>query len=278
MLILLLTGCFFTDTTPAPAPAPVVDEEPVVVEPEPVTVAATLMGTPDPMVIAQSNETIASQLASAKATFDGATTVAQVAQAYKLTITACNALTEFRHEDSQMDVDAVAAAGPGMAVSWQAEGTAAVFVPTNEAWMAKAATTPGDADDAFFAMTDYVYDDAAAAGWTVWEMRNWDYGGCGGLGTGVVLESMKRLQAAATAGDSFAAPIAQTREAALREITRTGDSQFQRCDVQTVQPMADDKLQGEVQQILDTIELTDAERAALVDAKPKLHGEVFQGG
>lgn len=276
MLVLLLTGCFFTDDTPQPAP--VVDVEPVIAEPAPAPITTTLHGTPDPKVIEQTNDTLARQLATAKATFDGAATVEQVAHAYELAVKAGDALTAFYQEDSNMDVDAVAAAGPGMAVSWQAEGTAAVFVPGSEAWKAKAATTPGDADDAYFDMTDYVYSTASASGWAVWEMRNWDYGGCSGLGKGVVLESMRRIHKATEAGDTFAAYITPVREAAIREITRTESMTFQRCDVETVEPMADDKLQGEVQAILDTVPLSAEERAALEQVKPTLHGEVFQGG
>ncbi len=285
MLILLLTGCFLMDSdgpavpTDAPPPPSPIDEVQAPVVAPVVAAPAVIIGEPDQGVQDMTNETLARQVASATATFNAASTVAELAVAYEYTLKVCDDLTTYGQDHEVRDFDYIASKGPGLVISWQAEGTVAVFVPTSEAWTAKAATTPGNEDDAYFAMSDYVYDNASAQGWSVWEMRNWDYGGCSGLGTGVVLESMKKLQAAAEAGDTFAARIAPVREAALRELTRTTESiTFQRCDPNTLEPTADDKLQGEIQQILDTITLTDAERATLVDAKPKIHGEVFQGG
>jgi hypothetical protein len=277
MLVLLLPGCVLTDS--APPPAPISEVEPIAAQPTPVIVAAAaVVGTPDPGITSKTNESLARQLASAKATFDSATTTADVALAYQLTLAVGEALTEFHYGNTTADVDSIAAAGPGMEVSWQGEGTVAVFQPNADAWKAKSTTTLGSADDAYFDMVGYVFGSASTSGWAVWEIRNWDYGGCSGLGKGVVLESMKRIHTATEAGNEFASHIANVREQALREITHTEPSNFQRCDPETVQPTADDKLQGEVQAILDTVPLSDGERAALVEAKPKLHGEVFQGG
>lgn len=285
MFVLFLSGCFLmaNDESPDPgnglSPVPTLPNAEPSLEPEPVTVAPTpILGEPDSGVRDMTNETLARQLASASATFDAATTAEQLALAYELTMKACADIGAYAQENNVGDVDYIASKGPGLTVQWEGEGTIAVFRPTSEAWVAKAATTPGDVDDTFFAMSAYVYGSASAEGWTVWQIRNWDYGGCSGLGTGVVLESMTKLQVAAQAGDLYAEPIRLTREAAMREMTRSESTTFQYCDPNALVPTADHKLQGEVQQVLDTIDLTDEERVALLQAKPTLHGEVFQGG
>ena len=225
------------------------------------------------------NPAVASQVAEAAAAMNAATTAAELHSAYAKAIVASDALTEWAQSvEMGEDLDPITSRAPGITMGWFAEGTAAVFYLDPDDWKAKAATTTGTDDDTYFELVDYVYSQGNPDGWAVWQMRNWDYGGCSGLGKGVVLESLQKAQAAKQAGPAFSEEVAQVRASAIEEITRTGENLFPRCDVDTMQPMSDDALRSEVQSVLDTIDLTDAEREALVAIQPKLVGQEFEGG
>lgn len=222
---------------------------------------------------------LAAEVAGARAELDAVSSSAELAAVHARVLSLSERLgAHFENKPEDAPVDTLIAEGPGLEMNWVAEGTMRQFVPSTDAWTAAAARTPEIDDDAFIALVSYVYGSAAPFGWQAWQERNWDYGGCSGLGRGMVLETLKRADAAEAAGDSFGLLTARIRAEAIEEVTRTGESLFPRCNVETMEPMPNEQLRGEVDQILADIQLTPDERKALQDAKPRLEGQEFQGG
>lgn len=286
MFLLLLTGCIFSERPEVPEDrVPTVEPVAVAADPttaEPDTQAQPAPITPQPELVSATNEDVAMAVARAQSLMDRATTPAQVATAYGSAVGAAEAVTLYGQDhfsyENKGDVDTLAAMIPWLGYDWMAEGTVAVFQPDAQAWTAKAATTEGTADDAFFDLLTFVYDAASDIGYPVYNERNWDYGGCSGLGTGTVVETLIRTDRALAAGDAFTGRVQKERAKAIKEITRPDDSLFQLCNPNTNAPSDTAALQAEAQRVLDEVNLTDAEREAITAAKPRLKGEAFSGG
>ena len=149
-----------------------------------------------------------------------------------------------------------------------------------EPWLEEASATPGRADDAFLDLMDFVYGGPHpphARPWAIWDQRNWDYGGCSALGTGVVVEGLTRADAALATGPGFEAPIGEVRADALRAILKD-NPMFPYCDGTTFEPTPDEALRDEVRQILKSVPLTDGEKKLLEARIPQLKGARFTGG
>jgi hypothetical protein len=181
--------------------------------------------------------------------------------------------------NGELQVDWLLPATPGMQVSYVAEGTAVRMEDDAAAWTAKAASTPDPADDAFFALVIATYGTARMDGNNETQAFTWDYGGCSNLGTGKVLALAKQVDAAAAADPNgvFAKERAKIRADILSAVMADSDA-FPYCDPATMQPMADDKLQGEAKSIVAEVELSPEEKAAIEARIPKLKGVEFHGG
>lgn len=168
---------------------------------------------------------------------------------------------------------------PGMKETYVAEGTTIVFELDAATWQGKAAETEGKADDSFFALTNFVYQSASPQGYPIWHGRNWDYGGCSGLGHGDVIQSLLRVDAAKAAGPEFAAEIDVIRASALKEVLiEEQDPLFPRCEFATGQPTPSTAIQAEARRILSEIKLTEEEKQQLKARIPELHGQASSGG
>ena len=284
MFVFFFFACIFGTSEEAPDPTPPAPEEPVAEEPvaeeptpeptapEPVEVVV------DAELTALTDEAVSRSVAEAMALYSTASTSTELEAAYTKAIVAADALTAWAEERAVPDFDPILAKAPGLGMGWFAEGTIAVFYLDPEQWQAKAAATPQADDDAFFALTSQAYSQANPGGYAAWEVRTWDYGGCSALGEGVLLETLALAQQADEAGPAFTAPTASVRDAAIEHITRDNTTGFQLCDYRTNGPRDDDAMKGEVQQILDTVTLSDTHREALTTVQPGLKGEAFSGG
>ncbi|MFK7928452.1 MAG: hypothetical protein AB8H79_09685 [Myxococcota bacterium] len=226
---------------------------------------------------------LAVDIAAVKRAFDSASSAADVAAAYRRSLGLAERLEEslmpaFQATDYEpLDLGWLKPSLPAMNETYMAEGMALVFDLDADGWAAKAASTPEPEDDAFFAMMKAGYGSARPMGWAAWDQRTWDYGGCSGLGSGVVLDVLTKVDAANAAGDLFKAEIAEMRRLALLSVLED-HPEFPRCSVDTLEPMDDAKIAAEVQGILDTVTLTDDETSKVNARKPMLRGQAHKGG
>lgn len=175
-----------------------------------------------------------------------------------------------------MDVAWLQPALPGLSATYEAEGTAVVFVYDAESWVALARRTADPGDDRVVELLVATYGTANTGGWEAWEERNWDLGGCLSLGDDQIVEILKRADAAKDVVP-FAATVAEVRKSALDAVL-VDHEQFPRCDVDTTLPMSDAKIDAEVARILAEVKLTPDERAAVEARRSALKGQAFKGG
>lgn len=159
---------------------------------------------------------------------------------------------------------------PWLALSFYAEGTAAVLELDTEAWTGAARLTTGTEDDRFFAFLMDSYSNLNGDGWATWQERTWDYGGCSPLGSGLHLELLK--QAEDLDGGRYHDTVAGIRASCLADITGLrGEFPFCRPGGEGPTPVA--QLDAETAKILATIALSDAERVSLEQARARKFAE-----
>ncbi len=169
---------------------------------------------------------------------------------------------------------------PGLEWGLGIEGMGVTTVITSGPWTAAAKVTPSASDDAFFALMAHAYGYAAqptGRPWPSWQVRAWDYGGCSGLGTGGVFETLRLVDAALAEGPEFHPEIKRVRGLALDAVLE-GDEYFPYCDPETLGAMPSEKLKHEAESILKRIQLSPKEAKALEARIPALVGAEFQGG
>jgi formylglycine-generating enzyme required for sulfatase activity len=189
-------------------------------------------------------------------------------------------LVESGAAEREVDLGLINGTLPGLAWTWGVEGIGVTSEMKAEPWRARAIATPEQADDVFFDLMQFVYGGphrAHARPWAIWDERNWDYGGCSGLGSGVVADGLVRVDEALAAGPGFEVPIGEVRADALRAILKDNPL-FPYCDGGSFEPTKDEALRDEVRRILKTVRLTDAEKATLEARIPELKGAEFTGG
>lgn len=262
--LLSLTACSPSPSAPTTAPTPA--PEPVVAAtPEPAAVPAP---PADPRLGEWFTAPQLAQIQSAKAAFDGIKTVEDFGAA----LASAEALGEVVSEVAQARFDQnseqMLELGwlwphlPGMQEGYFAEGTAIQIFTAPGPWAEKAQQTPGSADDDFLAYVALGYDNPSMVGWASWTVRNWDYGGCSTLGSGLHTQILERGDALLAADSPFAERVRLMRGQVLQDILNT-ESTFAYCDVSTLEPTAPERLQAEAAAILSGVRLSDEERAAL---------------
>ena len=128
-------------------------------------------------------------------------------------------------------------------------------------WQAAAKRTPEAWDDAFFSMVLLAYDNVSARGWSNWQQRNWDYGGCSPFGNGEDLH-LRILLAAGPLRKQNGIDGAATAiwNDTLRDILQPdGAGEFPYCEGQGGMT-SQAKLKAEADKILAQAPLSDAER------------------
>lgn len=181
--------------------------------------------------------------------------------------------------EHEVSLDPINGALPGLVWTRGIEGIGVTTVLESAPWQLKVDAPPGESDDVFLELMEFTYSGPHpphARPWTAWEIRTWDYGGCSGLGTGVVVEGLVRVDRALAAGEEFEAEIRAVRANALNAILAE-EQLFPYCDPRSMHPMADEALRDEVRAVLGKARLTAAERAALEARIPKLKGAPFTG-
>lgn len=156
------------------------------------------------------------------------------------------------------------ARAPWAYLTLYAEGTYAAVELSSDAWKAAAAKTPEPWDDRFFALLDAAYGNASARGWTAWQQREWDYGGCSPFGNGGLLHHRLLLETDALAGQAeVKAPVAAIRADLLADVEQPqGPGEFPYCR-QMDEPTPLEGIEAEAGAILKDVALTPEERAMI---------------
>lgn len=152
---------------------------------------------------------------------------------------------------------------PWATVAIYAEGTVPALELAPRPWVDAAARTPEPWDDGFFSLVTTAYENASARGWTAWQRRSWDYGGCSPFGNGENLHLALLLQTD-TLGDKkpVADTVAQIRAGVLRDIEKPVPDEFAYCDG-AGKPTPTEGLLNEARRILAEVKLTPEERAMI---------------
>jgi hypothetical protein len=152
---------------------------------------------------------------------------------------------------------------PYVALNFYAEGTHAELELATQAWSQAASRTPETWDDAFIQLLVESYGNAEGRGWAAWQAREWDYGGCSPLGSGLHKDLL--LQTDALAGRAvIAEPVGRIRGAVLGDIEqRRGPGEFPYCGGPNLDATPVEALQAEALQILAEVTLSDAERSMI---------------
>ncbi len=168
---------------------------------------------------------------------------------------------EYHRNEMSGIPDDIFADFPFYAVGYAPEGMAVLvdmpFPPLHEA----ARRTPEAADDRFVEVMEAMYEDATAGGYSKIEVRNWDHGGCSPLGHGVHKGILLAADAALAEGDRFAEEVQAIREPVIKDIVEENVEFFPYCDPKTFEKTLIPKMRGEVNAILDEVNLSDSERA-----------------
>jgi hypothetical protein len=153
---------------------------------------------------------------------------------------------------------------PWATVALYAEGTVPALELLPSAWTGAAARTPEAWDDAFFGLVTAAYENASARGWTKWQRRTWDYGGCSVFGDGGNLELSLLLRTDDLAGVAPVAPyVAEIRSGILADIVdKPATSDFPYCTAPGQETPLDGLL-AEANAILAQVHLADDERSRL---------------
>jgi len=165
---------------------------------------------------------------------------------------------------------------PGMQVGCVAEGTMVQLRLDSVAWTNQAAKSTGAADDRFFDFMFAARDNGRFNGWPAWIHQTWDYGGCSALGDGVILNLLKKADAARDAGPLFEAEVVVQRGQLLEQIL-SAEAHAPYCGAD-LEARPDAVLQDEARQVLAEVNLSPEEKSSLETVIPKLKGEIFQGG
>ncbi len=155
---------------------------------------------------------------------------------------------------------------PYAELGFYAEGTWAGLELSPEAWQAAAARTAEPWDDDFIQLLVDSYGNASGGGWGAWQVRNWDYGGCSPLGSG--LHKSLLLQTDGLAGrDQVAVPVAAVRTEVLQDIEQpNGPGEFPYCDVASGDATPVAALDAEARAILAQVQL-DVDERAMIEAR-----------
>jgi Bacterial SH3 domain len=152
---------------------------------------------------------------------------------------------------------------PWASIELYAEGTVPALELAPRPWLEAAARTPEAWDDGFFSLVTTAYQNASARGWTAWQRRNWDYGGCSPFGSGenLHLALLRQTDSLASVADlsDLVGPI---RVAVLRDIEKPAPDEFPYCS-ELGQPTPTEGLNNEARQILAEVKLSADERAML---------------
>ncbi len=280
LLMFAAVGCTGAPTPePSPPGGPSVAPEAVPLVPPPPIVPVSVPADPSGRV--QLEPALVEQIVLVKGEYDAISDVASFAQAWHDAVALGPMLeaafqTSFERQDGDLDLAWLTPVLPGLEQTETGEGTRLVLQLSSEPWMAKAKLTPEPADDRFIELMVSVYGSAQNVGWAVWEQRTWDYGGCSGLGTGVVVETLKKTDVARDAGDAFAPEIAVIRRDALAVLLED-QPRFAYCDVETEAPMPDARLQDEARRVVAEVKLTPDEKAKVLARIPSLKGGKMAG-
>ncbi|MBW2257481.1 MAG: hypothetical protein JRI25_23190 [Deltaproteobacteria bacterium] len=258
-----------TEPTEPPAPPPAPDEEVEEVEEE---ASLTDLFT----------EGEVAAIEAARKDFDAIASAPDFARVMRkardLTGSLQGSLDKAYDEEDPIYLDWAIPLFPGLDFDVVAEGAVLVLYLDIDSYRPKAKATPEPSDDAFVALMRRAHDTLDARGFAAWLVQTWDYGGCSALGDGTLLEVLQLSDAALSHGDLFEPEIREVRERAVEHIT--GDhSNFPYCNASTLQPTPRLELEGEVREILEKVELTEAERSKLEARLARdIVGEEFTGG
>ncbi len=284
--MLLVTGCCLGEEAPSAGGAPPAPAPPAVAVTQVDPAAET---TPAPAqersrLAELVGEDLAARTRTKSQALDDAENAAEFAQAYRVLRMHTGELSLplqkwFDASDgANMVPDEVFAEVPVFQVGYEAEGTAVVVYLTYPPLQERARATPEETDDTYLAMLELLYSDANAQGWSHLEQRDWDYGGCSPLGSGLHLKILLAADAALAEGDLFAPEIAAAREVVLEDILEDDDL-FPYCGVvEGTERTPEARLREEVQQILDQVQLSDEERTQLEQRQRTAFGAPAESG
>lgn len=164
---------------------------------------------------------------------------------------------------------------PWAELALYAEGTVPALELSESAWNARSRATPEAWDDAFFELVTMAYANASARGWTSWQVRNWDYGGCSPFGSGgrLHLELLRRTDALGKV-PPVAGVVAEIRQGVLLDIEKPVADEFPYC-VRVGEPTPIEGLLAEANAILAEVALTDDERRRI---QARVDGRFGHGG
>lgn len=246
-----------TPAASAPAPPP---------EPAPAEPAA------DPRMAEMFSEAQRTALAEQKAAFEGISTAREFAttfRAHKAMAAELSDVLQERYDkvlDSDrfgdMDLSWLQPHLPAMQEGYFAEGTVIQLLLQPKPWAERAAATPEPEDDAFLAFMALAYDNPGASGWPLWNVRDWDYGGCSGLGTGVYADTLLAADKVLAASERFKPEILEVRQRLMNDLL-TEESTFDWCDPRTMAPTPTETLIAEAERILQNVALSAEEKAKL---------------
>lgn len=280
MLTLLVVACTGVpaNTPPSSPITPIMDASsaPVPTPPPKVTV-----GT-DPTGAVKLDPALIDQIVQVRAEYDTISDAQGFANAWRDAKVLSQRLAEtlqpaFEKSGYNLDLKWLTPALPAMHDGAVAEGTMLAFDLDYEPWSAKAKSTTDPVDDRFLELVNGVYGSAKDEGWSAWQERNWDYGGCSTFGTGMIVDLLKKADEARAAGNLFAGEIGAMRTRMLDAVI-DGEEQFPYCDGATMQPRDTAKLQEEARRILSEVKLAPDEKAKIEARIPKLKGQPFKGG
>lgn len=268
----------------APAPTETPPAAPPPLTPPPVAPPPVVVGT-DPAGAVSLPPPLIDEIARIRGHFDAVTDLAAFAAVHTESAQLAQHLAEALQPQHEKRMEQGGKFGdfawlypalPGLRETYEAEGTAVIFVYDPESWTTLANKTADPGDDRVVELLIATYGSANVGSWEAWQERNWDYGGCLSLGDGQLVDILKRTDAAKDVAP-FAAMVADLRKAALDAVL-ADQAEFPRCDVETTQPTADTVLDAEVARILAEVKLTPEEKSAVEARRPMLKGELFKGG
>jgi hypothetical protein len=259
LLLSIALACTSTSSTPEPAP-PVEVEAPAPAPAPPPTPS-------DPRLAEWFSPAQQADIVAVRGLYDGIETVAGFIAALDRTEALGESLTEpvqlrFEEGEVELELEWLWPILPGMTAGYFAEGTAIVIYAEQATWTAKAAKTPGAADDAFLSFMAKSYDNPTAVGWSEWNIRNWDYGGCSTFGTGTHAAILLEADALAAARSPFMPRVQKIRDQVIVDLLRT-ETTFPFCDIASMESTPKAALIAEGQRILDGVTLSDEEHAKL---------------
>lgn len=152
---------------------------------------------------------------------------------------------------------------PWATLALYAEGTVPALELAPRVWLDAAARTPEPWDDGFFSLVTTAYENASARGWTAWQRRSWDYGGCSPFGSGEMLHLALLKQTDTLAGiPPIAEMVGFIRSTVLKDIEKPAPDEFPYCD-NAGRPTPIEGLLTEARTILAEVKLAPEERSMI---------------